>query len=229
MRRWIYAALLGAGVGTPAAAADRSFAAAGFDKINLAAAATVEVRTGDRFAVHAEGDQSLLDRLEITVRDGTLIVGWRRGPAIQLNRNNNLHVTVAMPRIAAATVSGAGTLSVDRAETPDFAATLRGAGTLRLPSLHAQRVRLDMNGAGQIVAAGSAGQIEAHLNGVGAIDAAQLAARAGHLTMSGTGSIKARVNGPADVTMAGIGRVEVRGQARCAIHKSGLGSVDCGA
>ena len=229
MRRWILAALLAAGVAAPATAADRSFAAAGFDKIDLAAAATVEVQTGGRFAIHAEGDPGLLDRLDITVRDGTLIVGWRRGPAIQLNRNNNLHITVAMPRITAATVSGAGTLSIDRADVPDFAATLRGAGTLRLASLRVRQLHLDMNGAGQIVAAGAAEQIEAHLNGVGSIDAAQLTARSGRLAMAGTGSLKARVNGPADVTMGGIGRIEVLGQAHCTIHKSGLGSVDCGA
>ena len=229
MRQWILAALLAAGTAMPAIAADRSFPATGFDKVDLAAAATVDVRTGGAFAIRAEGDQRLLDRLDIEVRNGTLIVGWRRGPALQLERKDNLHIAITMPRISAATVSGAGTLSIDRVEVPDFAATLRGAGTLRLVSLRARQVRLDMNGAGQIVAVGSAEQIEAHLNGVGSIDAAQLPARAGRLTMSGTGSIKARVNGPADVTMAGIGRIEVRGQARCAIHKSGLGSVDCGA
>jgi hypothetical protein len=229
MRRWILAGLLAAGAAAPLAAADRSFAATGFDKVDLAAAARVDVHTGGSFAIRAAGDPSLLDRLDIAVREGTLVVGWRRGSSIQLNRNNNLHIAITMPRVAAATVSGAGTLSIDRAEAPDFAATLRGAGTLRLPSLHARQVRLDMNGAGQIVAAGSAEQIDAHLNGVGSIDAAQLAARAGRFAMSGTGSIQARVNGPADVTVAGIGRVEVRGQARCTIHKSGLGSVDCGA
>jgi len=229
MRRSIVAALLIAATAAPAAAADRSFAASGFDKIDLAAAATVDVHSGGDFAVRADGDPRLLDRLDIGVRDGTLVIGWRRGSQVHLDRNSKLHIAVTLPRIAAATISGAGSLTIDRAEVPTFAATLRGAGTLRIATLVTQRARLDMNGAGQIIAAGSADQVDAHVNGVGAIDAAHLAARAGSLAMSGTGSIKARVNGPADVTMAGVGSVDVQGQARCTVHKSGFGSVHCGA
>ena len=46
--------------------------------------------------------------------------------------------------------------------------------------------------------------------------------------MSGTGSIRAQVNGPVDVTMSGMGHVEIGGSPRCTVHKSGLGNVRCG-
>jgi len=85
-----------------------------------------------------------------------------------------------------------------------------------------------MGGAGKITAAGSAGSVDAHVRGFGAIELAGLAARAGRFDMSGTGSIKARVDGPADVTMNGVGSVDVVGGARCTVHKHGLGSVHCG-
>ena len=227
MRHLMLAAL--AGLASPGLTADRIFPATGFDKVDLAAAAAVDVHSGGQFAVRADGDPALIERLDINVRNGTLVIGWLPGRALTLNRNNKLHIAVTMPRISAATISGAGTLTVDRAEAPDFSATLKGAGTVRLAALHARHAQFNMIGAGQIVAAGSVGQIEARVNGVGAIEAAQLAARGGRFVMAGTGSIKARVDGPADVTMAGVGSVDVRGQVRCTVHKSGFGSVHCGA
>jgi len=227
MRRLIPTALLLA-VAAPASAADRDFPTTGFDKVDLAAAAKVDVHTGSRFAVHASGDPKWLDLLNIRVVDGTLVIGWTRNH-ISLNGHQPVHIQVTMPRISGATLSGAGTITVDRADGPDFAATLRGAGTIDLPALHANQARFEMAGAGKISAAGSAGSVDAHVRGFGAIELAGLAARTGRFDMSGTGSIKGRVDGPADVTMNGVGSVDVFGSPRCTVHKHGLGSVHCGA
>lgn len=213
----------------PAIAAQRSFPATGFDKVNLAAAAAVDIHTGTGFAVRAEGDQRLLDRLDVGVRNGTLVIGWRPGTTGTLHGRNQLRIAISMPAISGATISGAGSVSVDRVQARDFAATVGGAGTLRLPALHTGHATLTVNGAGDIVAAGSAGQVEARVGGFGSVDAAALAAKAGRFTMSGTGSIKARVDGPAEVSMSGVGSVHVLGTPRCTIHKGGLGSVHCGA
>lgn len=226
MRRFLFAALLISAA--PAFAADRSFEASGFDKVDLAAGAKVDVHTGDRFAVHASGDPKWLDLLNIHVVQGTLVIGWTRDH-INMNGHDPLRIQVSMPRISGATISGAGVVNVDRAEGPDFTGVIRGAGTIDLPVLHTERARFELGGAGKITAAGSAGSVEAHVRGFGAIEAAGLAARAGRFDMSGTGSIKARVDGPAEASMNGVGSIDVVGNARCTVHKGGLGSVHCGA
>jgi hypothetical protein len=227
MLRVMLAALLTAAA--PATAAERAFPATGFDKVDLAAAAMVEVHAGGGFAIRATGDQKLLDRLDLVVRNGTLVIGWRPGSALTLRHSDALRIAVSMPRITAATVSGAGTIAVDRAEIPDFTATVDGAGTLRVAAMRARRATLKVGGAGQVVAAGAAERVDAHVSGVGSIDAAALAARAGFIDMAGAGSIKVHVNGPAYVTMGGLGSVRVLGRARCNVHKKGFGSVHCGA
>jgi len=226
MRRLVLATLL-LSVAAPACAAERDFPNAGFDKVDLAAAAKVDIHSGARFAVHASGDPKWLDLLNIRVVQGTLVIGWNRDH-INMNGHDPIHIQVSMPRITGATLSGAGTITVDRADGPDFAATIRGAGTIDLPVLHAERARFEMGGAGKIMAAGSAGSVDARVHGFGAIELAGLAARAGRFDMSGTGSIKARVDGPADATMNGVGSIDVVGNPRCTVHKNGLGSVHCG-
>jgi hypothetical protein len=225
MRRLMLAVLLLSSA--PAFAAERSFPNTGFDKVDLAAAAKVDVHTGGRFAVRAEGNPKWLDLLNIRVVQGTLVIGWTR-EHINMNGHDPLHIQITMPRISGATLSGAGTILVDRAESPDFNATIRGAGTIDLLALHTDRARFEMGGAGKITAAGSAGSVEARVRGFGAIEIAGLAARAGRFDMSGTGSIKARVDGPADATMNGVGSIDVAGNPRCTVHKSGLGSIHCG-
>lgn len=206
-------------------AATRDWPASGFDKVDLRAAANVTILTGPRFAVHAEGDPRLLDRLTANVRQDTLSLGWQDHDTHI--HGQSPHISITMPRLAGAALSGAGAMTVDRVEGSNFSAEVGGAGTIRIATLHTERATLTMGGTGEIVVTGTTGQLDAQVSGVGSIDAGGLAARAGRLGMSGTGQIRARIDGPADVALSGLGHVDVAGHPRCTIHKSGLGSVRC--
>lgn len=227
MRRIMLAALL-LGAATPALAAERDFPSSGFDKVDFGAAGTVDIRSGGRFAVHVSGDQKWLDELNVRVVQGTLMVSWLHQHLNLGGRHDAPHFSITMPRVTGVTLSGAGPITVDRAEGPDFAAIIRGAGSIDIATLHADRAQFEMSGAGKISASGSAGSVDANVRGVGSIELAGLAARAGRFDMAGTGSIKARVDGPADATMNGMGSIDVAGSPRCTVHKHGLGSVHCG-
>lgn len=224
--RLLLAASAAAVASSPAAAMPRSFPVAGFDRVDLAAAAGVEVRTGQPFGMRADGDPESLDALAPVVRNGTLVIGWKPG-VHRIHQHDKLRVWVLVPRLAGASLSGAGQIVVDRVETPAFSADVSGSGELRLPALRTAHASLEMSGAGSIVAAGSAGRIDGHVSGVGSIDASGLASRSGDLAMSGTGHVTARVDGPVAVSLSGIGEVSVLGNARCIVHRSGLGSVHC--
>jgi len=227
MRRPLFAALvLLAGAGQ--AAAQRSFPVRGFDQVELSAAGSVELHSGADFRVEADGDPRLLERLDIHTNGSLLVIGWRQGPPISINHGQKLRISVTMPRVTGVTLSGAGSVRVDRTDVPDFTATMRGAGEINLLALHARMARLTMGGAGQIKAAGTAERVEARMNGVGSIDAAGLIAHSGRFEMSGTGSLKAHVDGPADAYASGMGSVRIFGKANCSIHRSGFGSVRCG-
>lgn len=227
MRQSLLAALMLLTATAPAAA-QRSFPARGFDQVDLAAAGGVDIHPGADFRVEADGDPRLLDRLDIHTNGSLLVIGWRQGERISINHGQKLHIAVTMPRVTGVTLSGAGSIRVDRAEVPDFGATMRGAGEINLLALHARMVRLTMGGAGQIKATGTAEWVEARMSGVGSIDAAGLLAHAGRFDMSGTGSIKAHVDGPAEANASGMGSVRIFGKANCSTHRSGFGSVRCG-
>jgi hypothetical protein len=224
--RFLSALMLAAIAAAPAAAATRDFSAQGFDKVELKSAATVAITAGPRFGVHAEGDPELVRRLTADVRGNTLVLGWSEGGSVR--GANNLHISITMPRVSGAAISGAGTMTIDRVEGGEFAGDVSGAGTIRIAQLRVPHTVLAMGGTGQIVAAGHTAKLEVRVSGVGSVDAANLAADAGAFVMSGTGKISARINGPAAVDLSGMGSVVVAGNAQCAVRKSGMGSVRCG-
>jgi len=55
--------------------ATRSFAASDFTGVEVRGSDDVDVKTGQKFAVTAEGDAKVLDQLDIRVVNGTLRVG----------------------------------------------------------------------------------------------------------------------------------------------------------
>lgn len=221
------AAALAAFAATTAPAAMRDWPARDFTQVDLRAAADVSIHQGSGFSVHADGDPRLVDRLTADVRQGVLVLGWAPGPSVH-NNGRSLAVTITMPRTTSVAIGGAGSIALDHGSGPAFGANVGGAGSITIASVGAERTVLAMAGAGKIVIAGSTGRLDADGSGVGSIDASALQAKGGRVSLSGTGRIHARIDGPVDVSLSGVGHVAIDGHPQCTVHKSGIGSIDCG-
>lgn len=209
----------------PVAAAERNFPVTGFDRLQVRGSADVTVTTGKAVGVRATGDPQALDRLDIRVEKGALIVGTKRGSWGW--DNGKVAVAVTVPMLRAASVSGSGDVRVDRVDTAEFEASVAGSGNLALPSLTASRARFSVMGSGNVDATGKANETRASVAGSGNLNIGAL--RSGVLTasVSGSGEIDAFATTSASVSAAGSGDIRVRGGARCAISKAGSGRVDC--
>lgn len=218
-------ALLVTAAAVPASAAERSFPVTAFDKLDVRGSADVAVTTGKAVSVRASGDSEALDRLDIRVEDGKLVIGTKRGTWGW--NSGKVSIAVTVPMVRAASVAGSGDVSIDRVDTADFAANVAGSGNLALPSLAVSKASFSVAGSGNVNATGRANQTRAAVNGSGNLNIAGL--RTGVLTASvtGSGEIDAFATTTANVSAAGSGDVRVRGGARCAISKAGSGSVDC--
>lgn len=207
--------------------ATRSFALSGFERVALAGADDVRVTTGGDFAVRAEGPSATLERLDLRVENGELIVsrvseqGWK----LRDERGATIHVT--MPRATALRLVGAGNMTLDRG-SGDFAATLSGAGDLTVGNIEAERVRLALSGSGDIAVAGSTRMLDAAISGAGSIRAVDLVAGSGRVRLNGVGSIDARIDGPAQVELSGVGSADLGPASQCSVRRRGVGSVKCG-
>lgn len=232
MKRFIAAlavavALAGCG---PTKAATRDFpVGGGFDRVTNASPFDVHIRTGGAPAVHAEGPQALLDRLQVVAGNGTLTVSMRQGGWINGWNSHGVRtvVDVSLPTLRAARVSGPGDLTVDRVRTDRFAVQLDGPGDLTVASVEAHNLDVALSGPGNIRLAGRADTGRLDLSGPGDIRAGDLALRDAALTLTGPGNLTVTATGTARGSLSGPGDITVQGGARCDIRKSGPGEVHC--
>ncbi|MBA15184.1 MAG: DUF2807 domain-containing protein [Sphingomonas sp.] len=207
--------------------ATRDFATSDFTQVDLRGSDDVSVVIGQDFKVHAEGDSKDIERLRIEVVDGTLRIGRESSRDWSWGSSDDLRITVTMPRITGASVSGSGDMDVERGEG-DFAGDVSGSGNLNIRALQAGRAALSISGSGDIDAAGAAQSLTASISGSGDIDAEGLTASQANVSVNGSGDISARVNGNAVVSISGSGDVDLGGGATCTVNKSGSGDVSCG-
>jgi hypothetical protein len=210
----------------------RSFALRDFDRVTLNGADDVNVIYGRDFAVVAAGPQNALDRLDIRKDGTTLVVGQKedKGWTIGWDKHKSAAiVTVTLPLIRAATLSGAGDMNVASATPEDaFTARLSGSGNMTVANSRAKAVDLTLTGAGSMKLRGLADSVTAQLTGSGSMDAVALTARGVTVDLSGAGSISASASELATGTLSGVGNVDIAGSARCAVRKTGIGEVRCG-
>lgn len=221
--------LLAAAAAVPASAATRDFRVAGFDRVTTSVPFDVHVRTGTAAGVRASAPQEVLDRLQVQVRGGELVISLRRGSWFSgWNRPAGRSVIeVGAPMIQGATLNGPGDLTVDRVRTPRFTATLSGPGNLSIGSVDARQVNATLNGPGDLTLAGRTETADLVLHGPGDIRAAGLTAREATVTLSGPGDLTTTVTGHVAGTLSGPGDITIAGGARCDIAKRGPGEVHC--
>ena len=201
----------------------RRFDVAGFDAIDLTGSDDVRVVRSDSVSVVASGDPRAVAALMVTVDRGTLRISRKPGRW----QDRGATVTVTVPSLRAATLSGSGAMDVGAMATT-FDARLPGSGELTLRDLHGETVRMELAGSGDLTASGTVRQADIRLAGSGDIDARALAVRDLSVDLGGSGTVRAQASDTASLSIGGSGDVTVAGHPRCTVRKSGSGTVRCG-
>jgi hypothetical protein len=208
----------------------REFQVGGFEKIALRGSHDVVVTVGGAPSVRAEGDTALLDRLEIKVEDGQLVVGSKRKRGWFSSSDTNrskvvVHVTV--PALAAASIEGSGDISIDKVEGESFGGAIGGSGDLSIGAVRVRSADFSIAGSGGITAKGSADSTSISIAGSGDVDTAELQARTAKISVMGSGDVRANASDTATVSVMGSGDVTMTGTAKCTVSKMGSGDVNC--
>ena len=220
--------LIGLTAATAASAAERRFAASGFDKVSANGSEDVVITTGKTASVIAIGPQERLDRLEIGVEGGTLKIRQKRGSSWRWGSDDGVVVRVSMPALHAVSTAGSGDVSADGGTGPDFAASIAGSGDMRITNVNSAAVRLSTAGSGDFTVAGKCTTLGTVISGSGDMDLAGLACADADVAISGSGEVLVNASRTANVRISGSGDVRVSGGAKCTSRTSGSGAVSCG-
>ena len=227
---------------------DRSLEVGEFDSVAVEGSYHVVVHVGERSAVRAEGDSVAVERLDVRVENGTLMIAPRRNMLDFRSFGRGATVHVSAPALDGAFLAGSGTMRVDRVQSQAFEAAVRGSGGLQIEEVRAGQAEFSLSGSGSVqIDALEAAQFDAALSGSGSLRAvgtaetsrvsvngsgsaslAQLQTRRTSVAASGSGSVAVQASEAVDGSLSGSGSVTVHGSARCSISRSGSGRLRCG-
>jgi hypothetical protein len=184
----------------------------GFTAVSADGPLDVQIQRGDSFDVQVSIDSNVLRDLRTDLIDG--------GATLSIDLDGRFwdilpgpHVIVTMPALRRAVLNGSGSVSATGFQQDDAVALeLDGSGVLTyggdVPSAQVRSW-----GSGDVRLHGSAGSLDARLDGSGAVDARDFPTATADLSLSGSGDLAANVTGSARVTLSGSGNVDLYGGA----------------
>lgn len=209
----------------PANAAERRFDASGFDKVAVSGSDNVRISQGKGFAVVANGESADLDKLEVRVEKGVLLIGRKKGNWSWSGKDVNVSVT--LPALHGLSLAGSADVQADKGGGDAFDVRVAGSGNLLLASLDTRTANVSISGSGDVKLSGRCGALNVKVAGSGDADLAGLACTNTAISVAGSGNVSARASGQADVRVAGSGDVRITGGARCSKKVAGSGEVTC--
>jgi hypothetical protein len=195
----------------------------GFSRVVLSAPIDARVREGTDYDVVVWIDSNLAGLVMTTVTGDTLVVDTAEpiDPQVQAT------IDIALPRLDAFTIHGSGDARIAGAPAhPRVRLSIDGSGDL-VYSGGADVLQASISGSGDIHLTGAARQVSAEINGSGSIDARAMPADGGRFEINGSGDILANLQG-GDVSceISGSGDIRWLGTARVtSLEVSGSGSV----
>ncbi|HEY4064570.1 MAG TPA: head GIN domain-containing protein [Puia sp.] len=196
-----------------------------FKNVDVSGAAKVYVSQGDKPAVKIEGDENLLQYMEVEQEGDRIII--REKPGFNLIPTGDLRVYVTAPVYNKIDASGAcdiiGQTKISNSE--DMEMHVSGAGDIKM-EVDAPRLRSEVSGSGSIYLKGQTKDVDLDLTGAGHAYCYDLLAENTKIEISGAGSAEVYASVKLDANVSGAGSVSYKGNAtEVNQHVSGAGSV----
>lgn len=212
------------------AAAERTYSVTDFDRIKVEGPFRVLVETGKPSAARVEGSREASERVSIEVQGRLLRVranssAWGGYPG---DSPGTVTVRLATRNVRAATVIGAGSLSVDKVVGLQAELQVSGSGAIEVGSVAADNLALAVIGAGTLTAAGTAKSVKATAQGSSSLDASGLKTLDAQVNAETSGTMTLAVDRTARIVSLGVGNVEIVGKPDCNVTVRGSGAVRCG-
>lgn len=200
--------LSSAGLSTLAQAAQQARTVPAFDSVSSKGAMHLIVKVGDKHSVTVNGDDKFIAKVSTTVVGNELRVATENKDK-SINIKDDMNVVVTMPALKAFHGEGAGI------------ADLRNIG--------GDKVDIQFEGAGKLVATGKVKMLKLSAEGVGDVDAKGLIAERANVSFQGIGAVKVYATERLDATVQGMGSLNYYGNPKL-VHKmvEGIGSVKAG-
>lgn len=206
----------------------QSYALTGFTAVKVTGPDDVTIRQGDAFSISAKGPKAIIDELEIKLDGDALSIGRRNSGFSFSSSNEDVDITITMPKLNALRLTGSGEIDADTVDGDAVEAVVTGSGDLKVAKLSGKSAKITISGSGDVeVGSGTIGTGDYSITGSGNIDADGLTATSLSISIAGSGDVEARATGTADVNILGSGDATIDGGAKCSTRTMGSGTATC--
>ncbi|MBR2199718.1 MAG: DUF2807 domain-containing protein [Bacteroidales bacterium] len=197
-----------------------------FDRVKISNAMTVNIVCAETQSVEIRADESLIDNVKTKVVDGELRV-FLDGKHLVINKKRKIEVNITVPTLNSLEASGACAVDVDGFSNEDFSVNASGASDVDLYNLVAKgNIRLDVSGASNVKADGSADKVVIHASGASKVSAKYLITNIADVHASGASDVSIAVNDEIYAHSSGASDIDYYGRpAVVDVSESGAGDV----
>jgi len=189
-----------------------------FDRVVLAGFGQLVITQGNQASLTIEAPQDMLGRIETTVEDGKLTIGFKRSwmdwiddvLAVGLS-GKPVRYNLTVKRLSNLLIMGAARVQITGLKTEELTVDLRGTGEIRIASLDAGRLDIRLPGAGAVRAAGRATEQAITIHGAASYEAGELKSQRVKATLHGLSSATVWAVEELDATIRGVGEVSYYG------------------
>ncbi len=183
----------------------RTYELSGFDGIDVSGVYELDITVGEDYSIELSGDEAEMDNVDIRVESGILYMGskkkWKK------KNRHGIDAVIMLPSLNDLEVSGVASADIEGVDAESF--------------------ELDVSGVAEVDIEGTCGSLDAHVSGVGELDAEDLICDNVEVHLSGVGEVSVYADEFADITASGMGEVDVYGgPERVKKDKSFFTSID---
>ena len=197
-----------------------------YDKVSIAGFYDVDLMAGSEGNITIEGEENLLQYVNIEVENGTLRIATKKGIKISPSMNKGILVKVPFESLQGVSVAGSGDVnSKSTIKTSNFEAKITGSGDMKL-DLDATEVDAKVTGSGDMKLIGNATNFTCNVTGSGDIDAFSLESKKVDTSVSGSGNCKVFCSESLEARVTGSGDIDYKGDPKKKNTKvSGSGTI----
>lgn len=198
-----------------------------FREIVLDGFGSVHFTQGPASTLAIKGDPDPARAPHAQVRDGVLYLGTGHssGKFQILIRKHPLVFRVTGPYLDRITIKGVARATVAGLHAPRLNVEVDGAGDIRLQDLELEELRVRIGGAGKLDATGSADRQEIEITGTGSFSGTDLVGQRAAVSINGAGKANVNATDSLQISIGGVGSVTYLGDPVIQQSVGGLGRV----
>ena len=194
-----------------------------FSGLKVATGIDAVITQGDRESLQIEADENLMDYIKTDVSDGKLKIYTDKN----IRNAKAKKVTITYKRLNSIDISSAGDVDGNNTlVTDELDIEMSSAGDLTL-SVEADRLEITISSGGDAKLSGKVNALEADLSSAGDLNAYDLEAKAGDISVSSAGSASVFITEEASFQCSSAGSINYKGEPRIKnVSTSSAGSVN---